>query len=120
MNTQEYKTKLEQEKVLLEQELGTVAVADEHAVGGFAAKEDDFTSEPASLDPVELGTEMESLTRNEAISSELEQRYQSVVAALERIENGTYGVCKVSGEPIETERLDANPAADTCMAHMED
>lgn len=29
--------------------------------------------------------------------------------ALERIENGTYGVCKVTGEPIAKERLEAVP-----------
>lgn len=120
MNTQEYKEKLESEKQLLERELGTVAVADEHAVGGFAPKEDDFTSEPASLDPVELGTEMESFTRNEAISSELEERYQAVVDALERIEEGSYGKCTVCEAPIEEARLDANPAAPTCTEHMEE
>ncbi len=35
-----------------------------------------------------------------------------------RIEDGTYGVCTVSGEEIETERLEADPAAKTCKAHL--
>ncbi|PSQ82084.1 MAG: molecular chaperone DnaK [Bacteroidetes bacterium QS_8_68_15] len=29
--------------------------------------------------------------------------------ALERIQNGTYGICKVTGEPISEERLEAVP-----------
>lgn len=29
--------------------------------------------------------------------------------ALERIENGTYGICRVTGEPISKERLEAVP-----------
>ena len=29
--------------------------------------------------------------------------------ALERIENGTYGICKVTGEPIAKERLESVP-----------
>lgn len=29
--------------------------------------------------------------------------------ALQRIENGTYGICKVTGEPISRERLEAVP-----------
>lgn len=37
--------------------------------------------------------------------------------ALLRIENGTYGICAVSGEEIEPERLEAVPYATTCMAH---
>ena len=32
-----------------------------------------------------------------------------VLAAIRRIEKGTYGVCEVSGAPIETERLRAIP-----------
>lgn len=118
MNTDAYKTKLEEEKQLLEKELGTVAVANKHAEGGFQAKEDDFSSEPTSLDPVELGTEMESLSRNEAITDELEARYNHVVSALARIEDGLYGNCKDCGNAIEGDRLDANPAADTCTTCM--
>ena len=120
MDTTKYQKALEEEKELLERELKGVAVQDPHAEGGFAAREDDFSSEPASLDPVEIGTELESLTRNESITNELEDRYNNVVAALKRIEEGTYGICIKSGEPIEAERLDANPAALTCIAHMED
>jgi len=120
MNTEELKAKLLEEKELLEKELGTVAVPDVHAQGGFVAKEDDFSNEPNSLDPTEVGTELESLARNEAISNELEARYNNVIAALERMDNGTYGICRISGEEIETDRLEANPAADTCKAHMEE
>lgn len=38
--------------------------------------------------------------------------------ALHKIESGTYGICEVSGEKIEEDRLEANPAARTCSAHM--
>lgn len=48
----------------------------------------------------------------------LETRYNQVVSALERIENGTYGICLKSGNPIEEDRLEANPAAETCKAMM--
>lgn len=121
MNIDTHKQRLLEEKALLEKELGTVAEPVAHATGGFQAKEDDFSNEPASLDPVELGTELESLTRNEAISDTLEQRYKNVTDALAKIESddGSYGVCEISGETIEEDRLAANPAARTCKAHME-
>jgi len=120
MNTDTHKQKLEEEKALLEKELGTVAVENPEATGGFAAKEDNADNEPSSLDPVEIGTELESLTRNEAISDTLEQRYKNVCDALEKIgrNDGSYGICEVSGEEIESDRLEANPAARTNKANM--
>lgn len=40
-----------------------------------------------------------------------------VRAALSRIENGTFGVCEVSGNPIDEKRLRAVPFARTCTKH---
>jgi DnaK suppressor protein len=39
-----------------------------------------------------------------------------VVAALERIAKGTYGICENCGEPIAPERLEALPYATTCLS----
>jgi RNA polymerase-binding transcription factor DksA len=50
----------------------------------------------------------------------LETRYRNVVRALEKIATNTYGICEISGEAIEIERLRANPAARTCLHHLED
>jgi DnaK suppressor protein len=36
--------------------------------------------------------------------------------ALERIENGTYGICEVCGEPITETRLKARPVTTVCIA----
>lgn len=51
--------------------------------------------------------------------AELEGRWNDIRDALKKIDAGTYGVCEVSGEPIEEDRLIANPAARTCKEHME-
>jgi DnaK suppressor protein len=37
--------------------------------------------------------------------------------ALLRIELGEYGLCEICGDPIELERLEAQPAARFCMVH---
>jgi len=50
----------------------------------------------------------------------LETRYRNVVLALKKMPAGTFGICELSGEPIETKRLDADPTARTCIAHKED
>ena len=48
---------------------------------------------------------------------EAQQNLELVNNALLRIENGTYGICTVSGEEIEPERLEAVPFATTCIKH---
>lgn len=48
---------------------------------------------------------------------EAQQNLELVNNALLRIENGTYGICTISGEEIEAERLEAIPFATTCIKH---
>ena len=48
-----------------------------------------------------------------SILERLERELAELQAALERIENGTYGIDEVTGEPISPERLEAMPAART-------
>lgn len=40
---------------------------------------------------------------------------EEIEAALERIEEGTYGLCAVCGQAIDPERLDAVPYARLCL-----
>lgn len=55
--------------------------------------------------------------RDLSIEEHEEQLLNEIDAALERIENGTYGVCEVEGTPIEFERLQALPWARTHVKH---
>jgi RNA polymerase-binding protein DksA len=45
----------------------------------------------------------------------LRQRLDDLLAALQRIENGTYGRCVGCGRDIAPERLEAIPAAPLCI-----
>ena len=45
-----------------------------------------------------------------------EARLVEVDAALARVAGGSYGTCERCGEPIPDERLEARPAAATCVA----
>ncbi len=40
---------------------------------------------------------------------------KEVMLALERIKDGSYGVCDSCGQPIEPERLDAMPVTSLCI-----
>jgi len=43
---------------------------------------------------------------------------RQVDAALERLDEGSFGICEVCHESIEADRLFANPLARTCLDHM--
>ena len=48
----------------------------------------------------------------------LEDLLDDVLAALDRLDKGTYGICEVCQEPIEMERLVADPFIRLCLAHL--
>lgn len=48
-------------------------------------------------------------------SGQLRQLLQEVDAALERLSSGSYGLCEVCNEPVEAERLIADPLARFCL-----
>ena len=60
---------------------------------------------------------MESL-RNALQDTEY-QEYKMIVAALESIDAGTYGICQECGEQISEKRLKYNPNARRCLPCQE-
>ena len=50
--------------------------------------------------------------------NEIERLLKEVDSALERIDKGSFGLCKVCHEPIEIERLIADPLLQFCLAHL--
>ena len=54
---------------------------------------------------------------NIAEEHDLEPKLERVIAALQRIDNGSYGLCKIGGEEIPEARLVAVPEAENCIAH---
>lgn len=44
-------------------------------------------------------------------------RLAAVDAALAKMEDGTYGVCEVCGQPIPEARLEARPMSTRCVQH---
>lgn len=113
---QYFKDKLLKEKAVLEDELATVGKVNPEQPNDWSATSGEIETD--SADENEVADKFEELEENKVILNQLEPQYIGVKEALERIENGTYGICEVSGEPIEKERLEANPSAKTCMKHM--
>jgi RNA polymerase-binding transcription factor DksA len=75
-------------------------------------------TETAESDSIDEADVVEEWNERHATVAVLEVDYRNTKRALEKIENGTYGTCEISGKPIEPERLSANPLARTCIAHM--
>jgi DnaK suppressor protein len=111
-----FRKKLEKEKQLLEEELKTVGHKNPSVAGGWEASPGNIDAD--SADENEVADKIEGLEGNNGILEKLDKQLVEVNAALDRITKGTYGMCEISGESIEKERLEANPSAKTCMKHM--
>ena len=68
-------------------------------------------------DPTDAADQIEELVVNVPLVEELEKRHKDIVDALEKMEEGTYGICEAGEEEIPFDRLEANPAARTCIQH---
>jgi RNA polymerase-binding transcription factor DksA len=115
---QKYKHTLEEEKKMLIEQLS------EHGTQDPKSQEWEVTT--AAPDAAEVadantsGDRFEDYEESSAVMVPLKARLAQVEAALGRIENGGYGACRVCRNPIEEARLEVNPAAETCMTHIEE
>lgn len=114
---QKFKARLEKELQTVEAELKSVGRINPNNPKDWEAVPDQ--TDIKSADPNEVADSIEAYEENTAILKQLEIRLNEIKVALERISNGTYGICRVCRKVIETERLDANQAATTCLLHRE-
>lgn len=117
IDTAYFKKKLETELATLETELKSVGHINPDNPKDWEASSGDV--DVNASDPADIADNIESYESNTAILKQLETQYANVKRALEKIEKGTYGICEVSGKPIEKARLEANPSARTCLAHKD-
>ncbi len=108
---------LERLKATLFEELSTLAT--------YNAQNDDweirFDNDPHSeADGDIISDNAEAAEEAIATLALLETRYRNINRALTRVADGTYGNCELCGQPIEADRLEANPAARTCKEHLND
>jgi len=113
---EEFKTQLETELKQVTEELQRIATLNQET-GDWVAVPD-----PTELDSADENVEadaVEEWNERRALMVQLETRYRNIVRALEKIEADTFGICEISGQPIEEERLRINPAARTNLANMD-
>jgi RNA polymerase-binding transcription factor DksA len=111
------KTTLEAQLEAVTTELNTLAVFHKET-GDWEIR---FDNDPRSeADEDLISDNAEAAEEAIATLALLETRYRTINRALTKIANGTYGTCEICGEPIEADRLHANPAARTCKKHLDD
>lgn len=116
LDTQKYKAKLEADLSQVTEELESIGVYNEET-GDWVAKPS--RNAVGEADSNEQADVVEDWNERRAILSNLETRYNNLKRALQKIEDGTFGKCEISGDAIEEDRLEVNPAARTCEAHMD-
>lgn len=121
-----FKKKLMEELALLEEELSHLGRKNPRNPDDWETTYSD-PDEAALKNPDELEADenlqadrIEDYQTRFATRAPLEARLNNVRRALARMKDGSYGLCPVNGahHPIERGRLDANPAAATCKAHI--
>ena len=81
----------------------------------------DATDELSTIDnhPADLATELYEREKDFALKVQSEDSLKQINAALEKIENGTYGICITCQESIPYDRLRAIPFTAYCIAHTQ-
>ena len=105
---------LEAERDSLEEELASHGRVQNDA-GEWEGASIGFEGEES--DPNDVADQIEELATNVPLVKELEERHIDVADALEKMDEGLYGICEECDEPIDLDRLKANPAARTCKQH---
>lgn len=104
------KNQLLSEKAHLEKELAEFTKKNLHNKADYDAN---FPTIGDAED--ENAAEVATYSDNLTLERTLESSLRDVNDALKRIEEGTYGICKYCGKPIDPKRLEARPASSACM-----
>lgn len=98
------------EKARLEKELSQFTKKNPHNTSDYDAN---FPTIGDAED--ENAAEVAVYSDNLTLERTLESALRDVNGALKRIKEGTYGVCRYCGKPIDPKRLEARPASSACM-----
>jgi len=115
-DTKKFQEKLESEKKILLGELGQLGRMDKQTGDWESTPEEPGATE---ADPNDAADRFEGFEERSSTLNSLEGRLREVDIALEKIKTGKYGLCVICQNLIENKRLDVNPAAQTCLKHLE-
>ena len=111
IETERFRAELEQHR---ERVRSTIA---HHDIGNSSLTEETGELMSSSSDNHLADTASETYERefDEGLEEDAQDQLREVEAALQRIEDGTYGTCSVCGKKIPVERLEAVPWTTLCI-----
>ena len=106
----EFRTRLREERAELEKQLTTIEET------SFATPQSDLSGE-VSFDEeyADAGTFTFERERDLSIENNVRDLMQKIDRALQRMDEGTFGICAKCGKPIEKARLKALPYMELCI-----
>jgi RNA polymerase-binding transcription factor DksA len=112
--TQDYDASQARERLAQERDRVTELISGLRSEG-LDQEESEQTGELTHYDqhPADQASETFEREKDLSILERLETDLAEIEAALQRVDDGTYGLDEVTGEPIDPERLEARPAART-------
>jgi RNA polymerase-binding transcription factor DksA len=113
----EYKARLMELKTSSEQTLASMAAQDEDGLNTAGSDRSELSS--ADNHPADVATEVQIRAQDAGLMDNERYILAQVERALEKIEEGTYGLSDLSGAPISKERLDAMPHATMTIEEAE-
>lgn len=105
--------RLEERRRELDEEIGNLT-ADIQAM----AADEELEGSVGGNHPGDQGSDVRDAEQSLTIRLDLEEMRRQVIAALERMDEGTYGLCLQCGKLIDPERLDALPHAAYDIEHQ--
>jgi len=103
------KKDVEEFKQLLTKRLDELLSQADNTVSGMTAPNENF---PDPTDRAALESDRNFMLR---IRDREHKLIKKIKKALERIENGTFGICETCGEEIDIKRLKARPVTSQCI-----
>lgn len=106
----ELRRRLEEERQQLQRQAAEIVEA------SFGTPQSELTGEVAfDEEYADAGTATFERERDLSLTNNIRDLLEKVERALERIDQGTYGLCERCGKPIEKARIKALPYATLCI-----
>ncbi len=112
MRSEQARDRLEAERARLQE------LRDDFMNDGLTSEsEEESLAELSSVDQhqADVGTETFNRERDLSILERVEAELADVEHALQRLDDGTFGLCEACGRPIGDDRLEAMPATRFCL-----
>lgn len=100
---------------LLAERIRVVAAIENLRQENPGTTEDETGDETYDQHPADVATAMHDRELDYGLAESEEELLAEIDAALQRIEDGTYGICTNCGKSISEERLEALPWASLCI-----